>query len=250
LRVRDYKSNRLLFTPDEVDTSLQLSIYDLAAHQLWPWAKHVELEFDMLRHNVVLKTRRTEAQREATREYILATVAQIESATEFAARPKTNCVHCDHRSQCSAYADALEGKRTVFACEGDDIEDAAREREEVARLAKILTARKETLDGVIKAHLASAPELVAGGARYAMSMTSRTEYPFQGVVDVLVEQARVPREWVVATIAEVNATALKECLESATAGMPKEQVTLIKAMVDAKAKRTYSPRLLVREVKP
>ena len=95
IRVRDYKSHRVLFAQDEVDASLQLSLYDLAARQLWPWAKHVELELDMVRHGVAHRTSRGDDAREATREYVLATVAQIEGAKEFPATPHTHCNRCD-----------------------------------------------------------------------------------------------------------------------------------------------------------
>ena len=47
VEVIDYKTNRVLFTRDEVDHSLQMSLYHLAARQLWPWAKKVRLTFDM-----------------------------------------------------------------------------------------------------------------------------------------------------------------------------------------------------------
>ena len=63
VEVIDYKTNRQLFMRDEVDTSLQLSLYHVAAQRLWPWAKKVKLTFWMLRHGIRQQTTRTEQQR-------------------------------------------------------------------------------------------------------------------------------------------------------------------------------------------
>jgi putative RecB family exonuclease len=103
VRVRDYKSTRLPPRREDADDSLQLAIYDLAARQLWPWVRRVELSLDLLRHDVAVTVERTAAQREATRQYVLASVAQIRGG-EMPARPGAACAHCDHRSQCPAWA--------------------------------------------------------------------------------------------------------------------------------------------------
>ena len=59
VEVIDYKTNRMLFSRDEVDSSLQMSLYDLAARQIWPWVKNVRLTFHMLRHGIRMRTERT-----------------------------------------------------------------------------------------------------------------------------------------------------------------------------------------------
>jgi RecB family exonuclease len=62
IEVVDYKSNRMLFTRDEVDSSLQLSLYAIAALRIWPWARNVKLTFRMLRHGICQQTTRTAEQ--------------------------------------------------------------------------------------------------------------------------------------------------------------------------------------------
>lgn len=54
IEIIDYKSGRGLFSRDELDNSLQLSLYALAAQQIWPWARKVKLTFSMLRHGIPL----------------------------------------------------------------------------------------------------------------------------------------------------------------------------------------------------
>jgi RecB family exonuclease len=60
VRVRDYKTNRVVFYRDEVNESLQLSLYAVAVRRMYPWVKRVELQFDMLQHDIKLKTSRTQ----------------------------------------------------------------------------------------------------------------------------------------------------------------------------------------------
>ena len=135
VEVIDYKTNHQIFSRDEVDTSLQMSLYEVAVRRLWPWAKKVKLTFWMLRHGVRQETTRTEEQLADALAYVETLGRQTETATEYPARLNTNCSYCDHRKQCPAYADALKGKRE-FLCEDlADLEAVAREREEVARLA-------------------------------------------------------------------------------------------------------------------
>lgn len=69
IEVVDYKTNRAIFTREEVDDSLQLSLYEVAARRIWPWAKKVRLSFAMLRHGLRMTTSRTPEQLEAALSY-------------------------------------------------------------------------------------------------------------------------------------------------------------------------------------
>ncbi|MBC7174053.1 MAG: PD-(D/E)XK nuclease family protein, partial [Polyangiaceae bacterium] len=187
VEVIDYKTNHQLFTRDEVDTSLQLSLYHVAAQRLWPWAKKVKLTFWMLRHGVRQETTRTEEQLADALAYVGTLGRQTEVATEYPPRLNANCSYCDHRKDCPAYADALRGKRE-FLCEDlTDLEAVAREREEVARLAKALYARKGELEEILKAHLKEQDQLVLGGVRYRMLSTTSLDYPLEPTVSLLAD---------------------------------------------------------------
>jgi putative RecB family exonuclease len=87
----DYKTNHQLFTRDEVDTSLQLSLYDVAVRQLWPWVKKVKLTFWMVRHGIRQETSRTDEQRADALAYVETLGRQTETVEEFSARLNANC---------------------------------------------------------------------------------------------------------------------------------------------------------------
>jgi len=248
VEVIDYKTNHQLFTRDEVDTSLQMSLYEVAVRRLWPWAKKVKLTFWMLRHGVRQETTRTEEQLADALAYVETLGRQTETATEYPARLNTNCSYCDHRKQCPAYADALKGKREFVVEDLADLEGVAREREEVARLAKALYARKEELEDILKAQLKERDELVLGGVRYRMFATTSLDYPLEPTLSLLAEATGLSRDEVLGKLGAIDKKALDALLKSLGKKLDKPRVSLLKAELEAHADKRMSPRLWAKEV--
>ena len=248
VEVIDYKTNHQLFTRDEVDTSLQMSLYEVAVRRLWPWAKKVKLTFWMLRHGVRQETTRTEEQLADALAYVETLGRQTESATEYPARLNTNCSYCDHRKQCPAYADALKGKREFIVEDLADLEGVAREREEVARLAKALYARKEELEDILKAQLKERDELVLGGVRYRMFATTSLDYPLDPTLTLLADATGLSRDEVLGKLGAIDKKALDALLKSLGKKLDKPRVSLLKAELEAHADKRMSPRLWAKEV--
>jgi putative RecB family exonuclease len=249
IRVRDYKTNRLIFSRDEVDESLQLSLYMIAAEELWPWAKKIELQFDMLRHELKQRTSRTSDDLDAARRYIGAVGDRTETDTEFKARLNSNCNYCDHRTQCDEYAGALKGKRENLALDLSDLEAVAREREEVARIAKIAYARKAELEEVLKARLETEEKLELGGVRYQVQNACSVEYPLEATLRVLMDATGYARETLVSKLATIDKDALKGLLRHMSERLPRPRVTLVKAELDARASKSFTPRFSAKEVR-
>ena len=248
VEVIDYKTNHQLFTRDEVDTSLQMSLYEVAVRRLWPWAKKVKLTFWMLRHGVRQVTTRTEEQLADALAYVETLGRQTETATEYPARLNTNCSYCDHRKQCPAYADALKGKREFIVEDLADLEGVAREREEVARLAKALYARKEELEDILKAQLKEREELVLGGVRYRMFATTSLDYPLEPTLSLLADATGLSRDEVLGKLGAIDKKALDALLKSLGKKLDKPRVSLLKAELEAHADKRMSPRLWAKEV--
>jgi putative RecB family exonuclease len=248
VEVIDYKTNHQLFTRDEVDTSLQMSLYEVAVRRLWPWAKKVKLTFWMLRHGVRQVTTRTEEQLADALAYVETLGRQTETATAYPARLNTNCSYCDHRKQCPAYADALKGKREFIVEDLADLEGVAREREEVARLAKALYARKEELEDILKAQLKERDELVLGGVRYRMFATTSLDYPLEPTLSLLADATGLSRDEVLGKLGAIDKKALDALLKSLGKKLDKPRVSLLKAELEAHADKRMSPRLWAKEV--
>lgn len=248
VEVIDYKTNHQLFTRDEVDTSLQMSLYEVAVRRLWPWAKKVKLTFWMLRHGVRQETTRTEEQLADALAYVETLGRQTETATEYPARLNSNCSYCDHRKQCPAYAEALKGKREFIVEDLADLEGVAREREEVARLAKALYARKEELEDILKAQLKERDELVLGGVRYRMFATTSLDYPLEPTLSLLADATGLSRDEVLGKLGAIDKKALDALLKSLGKKLDKPRVSLLKAELEAHADKRMSPRLWAKEV--
>ena len=248
VEVIDYKTNRQLFNRDEVDTSLQMSLYEVAVRRLWPWAKKVKLTFWMLRHGLRQETTRTPEQLADALAYVETLGRQTETATEYPARLNTNCSYCDHRKQCPAYAEALQGKREFIVEDLADLEGVAREREEVARLAKALYARKEELEDILKAQLKERDELVLGGVRYRMFATTSLDYPLEPTLSLLADATGLSRDEVLGKLGAIDKKALDALLKSLGKKLDKPRVSLLKAELEAHADKRMSPRLWAKEV--
>ncbi|MDP1826632.1 MAG: PD-(D/E)XK nuclease family protein [Archangium sp.] len=248
IEVIDYKTNHQLFTREEVDTSLQLSLYAVAAKRLWPWAKKVKLTFLMVRHGVRQETTRTEEQLADALAYAETLGQQTETVQEFPARLNSNCSYCDHRRHCPAYADALKGKREFICDNLADLEAVAHEREEVARLAKALYARKEELEDVLKTHLKHQDELVLGGVRYRMFSTTSLAFPLQPTLAVLAEATGRSQEELAEQLGSIDKKALDAELKRLGKTLDRPRVALLKAELEAHADKTHSPRFWAKEV--
>jgi putative RecB family exonuclease len=249
IEIVDYKTNRLLFSRDEVDSSLQMSLYQIAAHELWPWAKTVKLTFQMLRHSIRMETTRTPEQLEAAKAYVVMVGERIERATEFPARLNTNCAYCDHKAHCATYAQALAGKNPIVGSHPADLAAVAREREDVASIAKLAYARKSELDEQLKTHIDEQGELVIAGRKYHVYTASSVSYPFEATVTRLAAGTGLSVEDVAKRVSVIDKTALDGFIKEQGERLSRSAATLLRLEVDAKAKRTFSQRFSSRESK-
>jgi putative RecB family exonuclease len=247
IRVRDYKTTRQPPRRDDAEESLQLALYDLAARELWPWARRVEVALDLLRHDVVLRVERTDAQRDATRRYVLATAAQI-ARGDYPPRPSTLCATCDHRAQCSTYADARAGKRVHVGAEPGDLPAVAREREELAVLLKASGERKDELDAILRTELEHARELELEGRRYTIVTALRRDYALGAVLAALSE-AGVDNLQAIERLGRTDSAELRALVDELGRTLPSDKLGSLKAALDAHVQISPSTRLTVREVR-
>jgi RecB family exonuclease len=248
VRVVDYKSNRLVFSREEVDEDLQLSLYELAARTLWPWVRRVELAFHMLRHNLVLETSRNEQQLEAARAYVAVTGRLIESATEFPARLNSNCPFCDHAQDCDEYQAALRGEGVPAQADLGDLEAVGRERKRLAAMVKILGSRKDALDKVLKTALDGRDAIVVDGTRYTLFPVGKTSYPLEQTLGLLGQATGRSFDELAAEVATVDNDALDSVVKRLRKQLPRHQHALLRAELEASALKSLSSRLWAKDL--
>lgn len=248
IEVIDFKSSRLLFSRDELASSLQLSLYTIAAQHLWPWAKNIRLTMWMLRHGLRQEATRTPEQLEAAREYVQAVGDQIVGATEYPARTNTFCAYCEYRRHCPAYDAMLKGKHEFVAESLDDLEQVAREREEVAAIAKATYRRKDELDKILKTHLSERDELVLAGVRYRTFHVTSTSYPLDRTVEVLRRASGMSDDEIRSQIATVDNKALERLLKKLGKDRGRAELKLLKTELGAHATESHASRLWAKGV--
>ncbi len=244
--ITDYKSNRAIFTREDVDHDLQLSIYAAAAKTLWPWAKNVRLSFYLLRHGFRMETSRSDEDLAAARRYVVMLGRASEQATDYEARLNENCNWCDHRMQCPVYHRALLGKVEHVCQDEKDLEAVAREREEVAKLAKALYARKEALERILKKQIENVGELKLGGVVYGLSKTTQVSYPADSTLLLLNEVLGESIEGLARQLLVVDKSAVERLLKDVAKDLLPADVKMLKARLDAIAQKTYSPRFVAQ----
>lgn len=248
IEVVDYKTNRAIFSEEEVAHDLQLSIYALAVSKLFPDAKHVKLSLQLLRHGFKMSTTRTPEQLAAALDYVEVLGRQTEEATSYPARLNTNCVYCDHRRQCPAYARALLGDHEEIPEDLPSLERVAREREQLASVAKIAYARKARLEGILKTQLRERDELVLGGVRYWLGETTRLEYPRDPTIAILAESAGEEPDALAERLLVVDKGKVDELVKGLRSKLPRAQHRLLQTKLEGIAERSVSPRFNSRKV--
>lgn len=251
LRVRIHSTARVPMSRDEADASLQVALCDLAGLAEWPCASRVEVEVELLRHGHVLRIARSEEQREATRAYLIATLDQIEATAQtgadFPARPGLRCASCDTRDRCPAYADALAARRTFVCTSAEDLAAVSREREEVARLVRVLSDRKEELEAVLRARIKEHGELQVAGMRYTLGTATLTEYPVGPTLEALARITAQPQEVLLERLASIRAPALRKLVDELAPSLSAEVAAQLRGALDSLALRTFSQRFVAKE---
>jgi len=244
LRVTDYKTFRMLPDQQEVDDSLQLSLYAVAAQKLWPWAKFVQLELHMLRQGIRMRTERSEEELRTALAYAESLGEQTESPTAtFAPRLNAYCSTCDFRGDCPAYSQALTGTRSVVCEEPADLERVAQEREEVAVLAKILYARRDQLDDILKAELEAKGELTLAGMKYRLGQVARRDFPVAKTLSLLSKASGKSEAELLEKIAGIENGELDALVKSLGPKVGKPKLNMLKAELEAVVEKNFSTRL-------
>jgi RecB family exonuclease len=99
IAIVDYKTGKPK-SQEEADKSLQLSLYALAAQEIWK-EKAAQLIFYNLENNTPIVTTRSESELEAAREKV-GEVAENISAGRFPAKPGYQCTFCPYHNLCPA----------------------------------------------------------------------------------------------------------------------------------------------------
>jgi putative RecB family exonuclease len=247
IAIVDYKSNRLLFTREELEGDLQMSMYGIVARRLYPWAERISFVFHMLRHDTHQGTERTAQELDDAAGYVIALGTQSETQDrEWLPTLNPLCGYCDHRRRCPAYAQALAGKHEVTAVENwEDWEEIARKRETYAALAKLMYRRKDELDAVIRAKIEQDGEFEAAGSRYRyISGGTSVTYQEEEVVRLFAAYG-IPPDQTLRGIRILDPGAVEAFREEVSKTLPRVLSEMLKASLDTMGDRVPNAQRLI-----
>jgi putative RecB family exonuclease len=150
--VVDYKTNRALYTEDELEANLQMSTYGLAVKSLWPSVKTVKYRFDMLRHSKELRAERKAEELSEALDYLSAMSIAIRDAKEFPSKINQFCPWCDHRGYCDDYQALLKSGPDSIVY-SDDIENICNAREQASAVEHDAKRKRQDLEKQIKSYM-------------------------------------------------------------------------------------------------
>lgn len=151
LMIVDYKTSKTAPTPEQLQDDLQLSLYDLVAHQLWPQYERIILCLDMLRSAPVYGYR-TEEQRNEISNYLVTVYDEMCKMEEKQAVASLNvfCPWCDFKDYCKEYEKACTTTGYDFLPTAKLTNDQLiEEYDQITSTARILDTRKREIAMII-----------------------------------------------------------------------------------------------------
>ena len=181
--IRDYKTNLMMFSNDEVKTHMQMSMYDIIARQLFPWATNVILMLDQPGHTE-FPSERTDEQRAITTAFIQNIWQQMLYDKTHGENLNQYCRYCPLRSGCCTYQIALVEK-TAIANSIDAI-GLWEEKEILVNQKKAVEGRIMEIETAIKDMMAhgGSSKMIVGDSEFYFSQQRRKEYPMNKVIEI------------------------------------------------------------------
>lgn len=191
VEVFDYKTNVLPYTRWQVENSVQLGTYDLAARLIYPEVEEVRCVFDMLRFGrqpVIFD----DIQRDSLRHYLIDMWQQIRATEEPEERINQYCRWCHRRSICGAYQQALLGDvQPIVTDDTDDPDQLGHlfdEYDHLKNREKLIKARADEIKDIFAALYSKnggKPITIGENQEVYFSPNPRYEYNTREVWEVL-----------------------------------------------------------------
>lgn len=183
--LRDYKSNRIPYTPSQLEESLQLRVYEIIARKLYPQYKKWITGYEMFRFGWQQCPNRTEEDLEETKAYVINTAMQIVHHREWSGKLNGLCTYCSYKNECPQYLAVLENPNDIIqsiVTDKTDLSSVEGDREKLTAIEKIVKARKDELSEMIKAEVTKATmggqSLVIDGKELYLQAQSRPSYDY------------------------------------------------------------------------
>jgi hypothetical protein len=189
----DYKTNRMPFTPSELEDSLQLRIYELVLRRhLAPDIKQWTTGYEMFRYGFQQCPPRSERDLQDAENYVANVRHQIMNDNVWEEKLNNYCGFRKCRFKCKTYADYVNNpKRYIDAIgiSGANLEEIDAQRERMTTYEKVAKSRKEECANILKAAIEDAMKqnkaLVIGGQELQLYSNGTGSYSYNDTKNVL-----------------------------------------------------------------
>ena len=247
VKIVDYKSNRMLFTAEELKQNLQASIYILAAKEMFPDTANIEMQFHMLRHGIVQRTFRTAEELEEARDFMLLLAQKIRNIDPAVCPPESlnnYCPWCEYRQLCCTYKKVCEEEYTAISVDPNNVEAVAAEYENISARAKIMYARKEELADILKMQLIGIDQLKSAGHIYRLGKTTSTEFTdIAELIQLLSRTTGVASEQLINSLTSISKGKFDDMLKGMKKEFSEEEFLKFEARLEEFSRKNYQPRL-------
>ena len=254
LVITDLKTNRKLYSRDEVENSLQLYLYALVMSLRFPDipAENIELVYDMLYFGVKQRTTCDPVMLAAAVKMI-GYYSEAIRTSEFPAKVSPLCSWCSFRKSCPAYQNSLErfddndGKPDERFPLG--MHTIAEQLQAITPLASLVVARKKDLTEKLKQAISGLNEtnIQIDGTIYYFSQTRKVSYANdEEMLDVLAAETGLSPGMVLKQICQITGTQLKTFLEKK--GKTSREIKAIERKLLPYRKEQVTPTFRTKEV--
>ncbi|KKN15287.1 hypothetical protein LCGC14_0987460 [marine sediment metagenome] len=193
IAIIDYKTARNALNTYELDTDIQLSMYDLAASIKWPQYKNRVLILDYVRINKKVSSYRTEEQQQDFRDFLVSIWTKMGNLEpeEATGRINTLCGWCDYNDYCPAYAQFLDNtldKRTLTPLTSMEDGEFLDHWTDVASKKSIIENRQRELKMIANQRFMRGDDIAAEGKELYTTQAARTNYNIEEVMGIIPQE--------------------------------------------------------------
>lgn len=193
IAIIDYKTARNALSTYELDTDIQLSMYDLAASIEWPEYENRVLILDYVRIDKKVSSYRTEEQRQDFRDFLTSIWTQMNTLEPDEVEGRINhlCGWCDYKGYCPAFAQFVENtldKQTIKPLTDMTDEEFLVHWTDVADKKSILENRQRELKMIANQRFMRGDDIAAAGQELYSTQAARTNYDIEDVVNIVPQE--------------------------------------------------------------
>lgn len=199
--LRDYKTNRMPFTNAELQSSLQLRIYQIILRRhFMPDVKRWISGYDLFYYGWQQCKEFTEDDLKTAEDYVANIYYQITNDTVWEEKLNSYCGYRECRHNCETYQKALKAGKVSnykYVVNNEDMDWVAleHEREAMVALEKNAKNRKTELDGLMKAHIedcaSRGEKVIIDGKELMLYASSSPYFRYEDVYRVLLTENKL-----------------------------------------------------------